>query len=109
MEEMETRHAGSNCPGFLLYHTDLRLLSQFLSNAAFKNVLCAVSDYMQTGAEPVLKAEEDAAFIYLKSKADRQTEAYRKTCERNREIARKRKKPSVREPAIESGSSGDVR
>lgn len=88
-----SRMQESGMPGFTIYWEDLETFTESLNNEelgrALRAVLCAYTD-ADTDEWPYMEGGDSLMFNLLRRKIDIQCEKYEETCERNREIARKR-------------------
>ncbi|MBO4299939.1 MAG: hypothetical protein J5998_14215 [Clostridia bacterium] len=100
-------------PGFLLFFEDFAAL-EILEPARFKEFVCALKSYAESGTEPAFKdATQTALFVLFRSKIDRDRASYERRVEQRRNASRSRWKDAggdMRDDADASGRkpTGDV-
>lgn len=69
-------------PGVMLYFSEMRPILALMTDAERGQLLTAILDYAEKDAEPVLSERLEPAWPFVKQKIDRDSEAYRKKCEK---------------------------
>ncbi len=85
-------------PGVMLYFAETRPILSLLNDAERGQLVTAILDYAEYGAEPVFSDRLVAAWPFIKQKIDHDAEVYRKKCEKAAKAANARWKAGEGKP-----------